>query len=96
MENLEKIHRYKALICGRVQGIFFRDSVKKRADELNLVGWVRNKDHDKVEVLVEGPKIYLDKLISFCRNEVDKASIDSIDVDKQDATGEFSDFVVRY
>jgi acylphosphatase len=96
MENLEKVMRYRILVKGRVQGVFFRDSVKQRCDELGLVGWVKNKDSDKVEVLVEGQKIFLDKLAQFCRSGVEKAQVLEVAVDKEEAIGEFKDFLVRY
>ena len=54
-------------IHGRVQGVFFRHSVKERAEELALVGWVRNADDNTVEVLAEGDEAALKKLLEWCR-----------------------------
>lgn len=48
-----------ACITGRVQGVAFRASAKEEADELGLIGWVRNTDDGAVELLVggEGPAV---------------------------------------
>jgi len=47
-------NRVYVLISGMVQGVFFRSSAKKRADELHLTGWVRNLDDGRVEAVFEG------------------------------------------
>ena len=43
-----------AQIFGKVQGVFFRDYTKRKADELNLVGWVRNIPDGTVEAVISG------------------------------------------
>ena len=45
---------YRFVVTGRVQGVFFRQSTKQRADELGLSGWVRNRDDGAVEGTVHG------------------------------------------
>lgn len=45
--------RVYVLVSGKVQGVFFRSSAKKRADELNLTGWVKNLDDGRVEAVFE-------------------------------------------
>lgn len=42
------------IVTGRVQGVWFRDSAKKCADELNITGWVQNMDTGAVELLACG------------------------------------------
>ncbi|MBU4139145.1 MAG: acylphosphatase, partial [Euryarchaeota archaeon] len=46
--------RVYVLVSGTVQGVFFRASAKKIADELHLTGWVRNLDDGRVEAIIEG------------------------------------------
>jgi acylphosphatase len=41
-------------VSGRVQNVFFRDSTRKKAQELSLCGWVRNLADRRVEVLACG------------------------------------------
>lgn len=45
---------YRFVVTGRVQGVYFRQSTKQRADELGLRGWVRNRDDGAVEGTVHG------------------------------------------
>ena len=54
------------IITGRVQGVFFRQSTKETADSLGIFGWVRNNSDGTVELLLEGEKEPIDKLISWC------------------------------
>ena len=41
-------------VAGRVQGVGFRRWAEKRAEELNLSGWVRNLSDGRVEIMAEG------------------------------------------
>lgn len=42
------------LVAGRVQGVFYRDSTRRKAKELNITGWVRNVSDGRVEVMICG------------------------------------------
>jgi acylphosphatase len=43
---------FKCNVTGRVQGVFFRQGAKKRAEELGLTGWVRNEDDGSVTLIM--------------------------------------------
>lgn len=45
---------YRFVVIGRVQGVFFRQSAKNRAEELGLHGWVRNRADGAVEGVIGG------------------------------------------
>ena len=47
--------RYRVLVSGRVQGVFFRDSCRRVAEEHDVGGWVRNLPDGRVEAVFEGP-----------------------------------------
>ena len=47
--------RYRVLISGRVQGVFFRDSCRRLAVQHGVGGWVRNLPDGRVEAVFEGP-----------------------------------------
>ena len=49
-------------VSGRVQGVFFRDSTRRRALALGLSGWARNLPDGRVEVLACGPEAALQEL----------------------------------
>ncbi|MBU3967533.1 MAG: acylphosphatase [Euryarchaeota archaeon] len=55
--------RVYVLVSGTVQGVFFRASAKKIADELHLTGWVRNLDDGRVEAIIEGEQEKVFKMI---------------------------------
>jgi len=50
------------LITGRVQGVGFRWFVRVAARQLNLSGWVRNREDGAVEIAAAGPQEKLDEL----------------------------------
>lgn len=83
-------------ITGRVQGVFFRDFVKKKALSLDLVGWVRNNDDGSVEVVAEGEEGALDQLAAACQKGPMAAKVLDIKVNKEKASEEFLKFEVRH
>lgn len=83
-------------IYGRVQGVFFRDSARKRAKKLGLVGWVRNEPDKGVMIVAEGGEENLKRLIDWCYNGPMLARVDKVEVKWEEAKGEFKDFEIRY
>lgn len=51
--NLICVH---AFVTGKVQGVYFRDHTRQRAQALQLTGWVKNLPDGRVETVVCGPK----------------------------------------
>lgn len=81
-------------IYGRVQGVSFRDSSRRKARELNLSGWVRNEPDGTVWIVAEGEEEKLKELIEWCKNDSDYAKIDKVDAEWGEFTGQFNDFVI--
>jgi len=67
-------------ISGRVQGVFFRESTKKFAKQLNLTGSVRNLHDGRVEVLVTGDEVVVQVLIKWLKNGPKYAKVSTIEV----------------
>jgi acylphosphatase len=84
------------VISGRVQGVFFRATTRQKARELRVTGWVRNRRDGKVEAAFEGPRDRVQQIVSWCHRGPRSAVVESVDVDWQEPTGEFSDFSVRF
>jgi len=84
------------VVHGDVQGVGFRDFVERRARELSLAGSVRNRHDGTVEVVAEGPRNLLDRLLQNLRDGPRMASVDRVEVVEEPATGEFSGFRVTY
>ena len=87
---------YKLMVRGKVQGVFFRDSVKNRAQELELKGWVRNKSDGSVEILAVGTKYAVEKMVQFCREGPGSAQVLEVRAEKYPTTESFPDFRIRF
>jgi acylphosphatase len=86
----------RAVVRGRVQGVFFRDFVRRWAYQLKLSGYVYNLPNGDVEVVAEGEKAGLDKLLVYLREGPPAASVDEVVEEWGEAEGSFSGFAVRY
>jgi acylphosphatase len=65
-------------ITGKVQGVFFRSETKKRADELELKGWVKNCSDGTVEVFAQGDEAELNELEKWCAKGPPMAKVDDV------------------
>lgn len=75
----------RIIITGKVQGVYYRASTQAVARELELTGWVRNLDNGNVEVLAQGEKAALDKLLEWCRHGPPRAQVNHVEIDWQTA-----------
>jgi len=83
-----------AFICGRVQGVYFRDFTKRHALQLRLTGFVRNRRDGSVEVHAEGSREDLEKLLGLLKQGPPRARVDALTTEWSDATGKYRDFSV--
>lgn len=60
--------RYRVLISGRVQGVYFRDSCRQVALAHGVAGWVRNLPDGRVEAVFEGPADDVQHLLDWARH----------------------------
>ncbi len=88
--------RVHVLIEGRVQGVFFRASIRDEARARGLAGWVRNLPDGRGEALFEGDKQVVENMLAWCRKGPPYAYVDRVDADWQPYRGEFQDFRVVY
>ncbi len=80
-----RIHVY---ISGRVQGVFFRDSTREKAQEIGLNGWVRNMRDGRVEAVFEGDEDKVNKMIEWCHEGPRSARVDRVEISKEEPVGE--------
>lgn len=59
--------RYRVLVSGRVQGVFFRDTCQRVAHEHGVAGWVRNLPDGRVEAVLEGPADSVERVVDWAR-----------------------------
>jgi len=79
--------RRRVVVHGNVQGVFFRDSVRERAESRGLSGWVRNRDDGAVEAVFEGTEDDVDSLVRFCHEGPRRAEVDRVEVVDEDPLG---------
>ena len=81
------------LIQGRVQGVWFRESMRREAERLGVTGWVRNTPDGAVEAVVQGPDEAVDALIAWAHAGPPTARVEHIT--QTDTQGQFSGFEKR-
>ncbi len=64
---------------GDVQGVGYRDAAGTRAQELGVVGWVRNEADGSVALHVEGPPDAVDQMVAWAREGPSSAAVEHVD-----------------
>lgn len=83
-------------ISGLVQGVGYRYTSQNEAKKRKFTGYIDNLDDGAVELVVEGEEKDLKDFINWCYNGVGPAMVHNIDESWSEATGEFSDFVIKF
>jgi acylphosphatase len=86
--------RRRVVVHGLVQGVFFRDSVRRRAVDSGVSGWVRNTREGTVEAVLEGESGAVAKVVAFCHEGPRGARVESVDVSDEAPEG-LSGFAIR-
>jgi acylphosphatase len=86
----------QAIVHGYVQGVFFRAFVSQRATELGLTGYARNLPTGAVEVVAEGERKELERLISHLKAGPPSARVEKVITSWSEYTGNYADFGIRY
>ena len=87
--------RARVSVSGRVQGVFFRDSAREKAEGLGLSGWVKNTPDGRVEALFEGHSEKVREMVEWCERGPSQASVESVDTDFEEVRGDLEGFEVR-
>jgi acylphosphatase len=82
------------VIHGLVQGVFFRDTIRQRAQAVGVSGWVRNNSDGTVEAVFEGATDNVERLLAFCRKGPRGARVDRVEVVDENPEGA-SGFEIR-
>ena len=65
-------------ITGRVQGVWFRESMRHEAERLGVTGWVRNRRDGSVEAVAQGAPEAVDALVAWARVGPPQARVENI------------------
>ena len=86
----------RATVYGRVQGVFFRAFVEEQAQQLGLKGYVHNLPSGDVEVVAEGERERVEKLVGYLKTGPPAAIVDRVVVRWSEYTGNYSSFRAGY
>ena len=83
------MQRRRVVVRGHVQGVFFRETTKRRAVAAGVAGWVRNRPDGAVEAVFEGERDAVERLVDYVREGPRGARVDRVDVvsEEPDLTG---------
>lgn len=70
-----------------MQGVFFRETTRRRAAAAGVAGWVRNLPSGSVEAVFEGEPEAVEALVAFVREGPRGARVDGIDVEAENPEG---------
>ena len=82
MSDAEEVRRVHLWVSGRVQGVFFRSSIRDQARAHGLTGWARNALDGRVEAEAQGPRTAIGELIAACREGPPGARVTAVDVEE--------------
>jgi acylphosphatase len=75
------------VVRGFVQGVFFRDSTRKMAQQRGVAGWVANRPDGAVEAVFEGEQDAVERLVEFARSGPRGAQVESVGVSEEEPEG---------
>src|SRR5918996_2087511 len=81
------LRRTRVIIHGRVQGVFFRDTLRRRAESRGVAGWVSNRADGTVEAVLEGRESDIEALLGFCRQGPARAEVERVAVSSEPPEG---------
>jgi acylphosphatase len=84
----------RVVVHGRVQGVFFRETTRRRAYRAGVAGWVRNNSDGSVEAWFEGDPDDVDVMVHFAGIGPSGAHVRSVDVENVEPEG-LREFEVR-
>ncbi|HEY4698506.1 MAG TPA: acylphosphatase [Gallionella sp.] len=82
----------RLVIHGRVQGVFFRDSMRREAQNLKVAGWVRNRSDGAVEAAVHGEPAAVDAIVRWARRGPQHAQVERVEIEPDE--GSYASFEV--
>jgi acylphosphatase len=88
--------RVRLFVTGRVQGVFFRQSLKAKSIQNDVFGWVKNLQDGRVECLLEGNEENISILVEWANSGPANAIVENVEVHNEKFDNEFTKFDVLY
>ena len=88
----------RAVLTGKVQGVFFRDFVKQNANKLKIMGYVKNLRNGGLEFVAQGSDRNVDALVKLCRKGPIFAKVSGVEIEDFiiEEGEEYEFFDIRY
>ena len=77
----------RAVVHGRVQGVFFRDTVRRAAQQRGVAGWASNRHDGTVEVWLEGEQDAVDSMLRVLHDGPPRAEVERVEVSEAEPEG---------
>ena len=84
--------RVRLFVTGRVQGVFFRQSLKAKSIQNDVFGWVKNLQDGRVECLLEGNEENISILVEWANSGPANAIVENVEVHNEKFDNEFTKF----
>ena len=88
--------RIRIFVTGRVQGVFFRQTLKIMAKKNDVLGWVKNLKDGRVESVIEGDAENVSIIVEWIHGGPANAIVEDVEIRNEKFVGEFSKFDVLY
>lgn len=72
------------IVTGKVQGVFYRQATKEKANELGIKGEVRNMIDESVHIIATGTKEQLAQFVEWCRQGSPRANVKNVTIKEID------------
>ena len=89
-------YRVRLFVTGKVQGVFFRQSLKVMAKKNDIFGWVKNLKDGRVEAVLEGNEENVSRLVEWAHGGPANARVEDVEIRNEKFSAEFSKFDVLY
>jgi len=88
--------RIRIIVTGKVQGVFFRQSLKIKAKQNEIFGWVKNLKDGRVEAILEGDEEKINRIIEWAHGGPANARVEDVEIQNEKFIAEFLKFDVLY
>ncbi|MAH22027.1 MAG: acylphosphatase [Thaumarchaeota archaeon] len=86
--------RIHVVVSGEVQGIGYRAFIKRRAQSIGVIGWIRNLENGSVEAVFQGESDIIEEVIAICNRGPVFARVKNVQVFKEEPRDDLSNFSI--
>lgn len=90
---MKRVHLF---VSGRVQGVYFRQSMKETAEKNNVHGWVRNLPDQRVEAVLEGEESNVDAVLDWSNFGPPGAVVEDLKVSVEEDPEDLKGFEILF